>query len=304
MKYIKTYEFFSTGFGSPIRFTSIGSFITWSVNRYKVEEYTEDEFIEIISILENECKEFINEIKKSGAGPIFRGAKNIDDTYNRGLGIKGSRSDRRPLDTKKDVSETLDNCFEEKFGIKLRSNVVFTSKLPNIASDYGKPYLFFPIGDYKYFWNPGVKDLYGDIESEHWYYYNESDWHWKYGEGNSGDWCYNGVDYGNDIITAVKRVKEDNTDLSNKSFEYVQKLLDWEPACSLDDYMEESKQELQKNLEEIVYGYVDNNIDEIVDQEITFVCDKYYLVDPAFYVKYLEYLNDKNLDEYKKNNPD
>jgi hypothetical protein len=68
--------------------------------------------------------------------------------------------------------------------------------------------------------------------------------------------------------------------------------------------MEEAHKELQERLEDIVSGYVDNQIDKIVDQEITFVCDKYYLVDPAFYVKYLEYLNDKNLDEYKKNNPD
>jgi hypothetical protein len=68
--------------------------------------------------------------------------------------------------------------------------------------------------------------------------------------------------------------------------------------------MEESQKELEDNLENIVSGYVNNQMDKIVDQEITFVCDKYYLVDPAFYVKYLEYLNDKNLDEYKKNNPD
>ena len=231
-------------------------------------------------------------------------SKNVDDTYTKGLGVKGSRIDRLPVDTRKDVSDILDNCFVEKFGIKLRSSGVFTSKLPTVASDYGRPYLFFPIGDYQYFWNPDVKDLYGDIEGEPWYYYNESDWDWQYGESNNGDWCYNGVEYGNDSITAVKRVKEDNPELSNKSYEYVEKLLDWEPTCSLNDYMEESQKELQERLENIVYGYVNNQMDKIVDQEITFVCDKYYLVDPAFYHKYLEYLNDKNLDEYKKNNPD
>lgn len=306
MKYMKTYEFFSSGFGSntSIRFSSLGSFITWAEKRYKEEEYDDEEFEEIISILEDECKEFLDEVKESKVGPIFRGAKNIDDTYTKGLGVKGSRIDRAPLDTRKNVSEILDNCFEEKFGLKLRSSGVFASKLPTVASDYGRPYLFFPIGDYEYFWNTDVKDLYGDIEGTHWYYIDESDWQWQYGPGNNGDWCYDGLEYDNDIITAVKRVKEDNTDLSNKSFEYVQKLLDWEPAVSLEDYMEEAHKELQERLEDIVYGYVNNQMDKIVDQEITFVCDKYYLVDPAFYVKYLEYLNDKNLDEYKKNNPD
>lgn len=306
MKYMKTYEFFSSGFGSSSspRFSSLGSFITWADKRYREEEYDDEEFEEIISILENECKQFLDEVKEGKVGPIFRGAKNVDDTYTKGLGVKGSRIDRAPLDTRKNVSEILDNCFEEKFGLKLRSSGVFASKLPTVASDYGRPYLFFPIGDYEYFWNPDVKDLYGDIEGTHWYYIDESDWQWQYGPGNNGDWCYDGLEYDNDIITAVKRVKEDNTDLSNKSFEYVQKLLDWEPAVSLEDYMEEAHKELQERLEDIVYGYVNNQIDKIVDQEITFVCDKYYLVDPAFYVKYLEYLNDKNLDEYKKNNPD
>jgi hypothetical protein len=303
---MKTYEFFSSGFGSSSspRFSSLGSFITWADKRYREEEYDDEEFEEIISILENECKQFLDEVKEGKVGPIFRGAKNVDDTYTKGLGVKGSRIDRAPLDTRKNVSEILDNCFEEKFGLKLRSSGVFASKLPTVASDYGRPYLFFPIGDYEYFWNPDVKDLYGDIEGTHWYYIDESDWEWQYGPGNNGDWCYDGLEYDNDIITAVKRVKEDNTDLSNKSFEYVQKLLDWEPAVSLEDYMEEAHKELQERLEDIVYGYVNNQIDKIVDQEITFVCDKYYLVDPAFYVKYLEYLNDKNLDEYKKNNPD
>jgi hypothetical protein len=303
---MKTYEFFSSGFGSSSspRFSSLGSFITWADKRYREEEYDDEEFEEIISILENECKQFLDEVKEGKVGPIFRGAKNVDDTYTKGLGVKGSRIDRAPLDTRKNVSEILDNCFEEKFGLKLRSSGVFASKLPTVASDYGRPYLFFPIGDYEYFWNPDVKDLYGDIEGTHWYYIDESDWQWQYGPGNNGDWCYDGLEYDNDIITAVKRVKEDNTDLSNKSFEYVQKLLDWEPAVSLEDYMEEAHKELQERLEDIVYGYVNNQIDKIVDQEITFVCDKYYLVDPAFYVKYLEYLNDKNLDEYKKNNPD
>lgn len=306
MKYMKTYEFFSSGFGSSSspRFSSLGSFITWADKRYREEEYTDEEFKEIISILENECKQFLDEVKEGKVGPIFRGAKNVDDTYTKGIGVKGARIDRAPLDTRKDVSEILDNCFEEKFGLKLRSSGVFASKLPTVASDYGRPYLFFPIGDYEYFWNPDVKDLYGDIEGTHWYYIDESDWQWQYGPGNNGDWCYDGLEYDNDIITAVKRVKEDNTELSNKSFEYVQKLLDWEPAVSLEDYMEEAHKELQERLEDIVSGYVDNQIDKIVDQEITFVCDKYYLVDPAFYVKYLEYLNDKNLDEYKKNNPD
>ena len=81
MKYMKTYEFFSSGYGNTsIRFSSLGSFITWTSKRYKEEEYDDEEFEEIISILENECKKFLDEVKESKVGPIFRGAKNVDDT--------------------------------------------------------------------------------------------------------------------------------------------------------------------------------------------------------------------------------
>jgi hypothetical protein len=292
MKYMKTYEFFSSGIDSNYSklFTSLGNFITWSAKRYTDEEYTDEEFKEIIFILENECKQFLDEVKEGKVTPIFRGVKNVDDGNTKGLYIKSSRIDRAPLDTREDVSYILDNFFEEKFGVRLRSTGVFTSKFPTVASDYGRPYLFFPIGDYKYFWNTDIKDLYGDIEQKGYYYYDESDWMYNYGPGKLGDWCYNGLDYGNNIVTAIKKVKEDNTDLSNKSSEYVQKLLDWEPSCEIDDYMKEAEQELKRNLEEIVYGYVDNQIDKVDDQEITFICDKYYLVDPAFYHKYLKYL--------------
>lgn len=289
MKYMKTYESFSIGFGSQ-RFSSFESFRVFARKRFTDEQYTDEDFEEIIKVIEDECSEFINEVKS----PIFRGAKNVDETYTRGMGVRSSRTDRIPLDTKIEVSEILDDLFEERFNIRLRSNGVFTSKLPNVASDYGRPYLFFPIGDYKYFWNQRIKDLYGDMEGEPWYYNNEDDWQWQYGEGNDGDWCYDDVEYDNDIITAVKRVKEDNPELANKSFEYVQKILDWKPTLTFDEYMSDGKEELIKNLEGIVSGYEDSNIDAVIDNEITFVCDKYYLVDPAFYDMYLEYLDKKN----------
>ena len=297
MKYMKTYEFFSSGFSTP-KFSSLESFITWSNKRYIEQEYTDEEFEEIISILENECKEFLDEVKESKVGPIFRGVKNVDDTYTRGMGKKSSRVNRTPLDTNYSISEIINGYFEDKFNIPLRRVGTFTSKLPHIATDYGKPYLFFPIGDYKYFWNPRVKDLYSEMEGESWYYNNlgneydlEYQWKSSYGPGSmGGEWYYNGNGYSFDIMKAVKQVKDDNTKLSNKSFEYVAKLFKWEPDIDFDSYKENFKDELQIQIKNIVDGYQDYGLGEVKEQEITFVCDKYYLVDPAFYKKYLDYL--------------
>lgn len=308
MKYIKTYEFFSSGFSSTPKFSSLGSFITWSEKRYIEQEYTEDEFEEIITILENDCEEFLNEVRESKVGPIFRGVKNVDDTYTRGMGKKSSRVNRIPVDTDSNISEIIDNYFEDKFNIKVRSNGTFTSRLPHVASDYGKPYLFFPIGDYRYFWNPKIKDLYGDIEGQSWYYTEgelENRWSIAHDIGSmGGEWYYNDNGYSYDINKAIKQAKDDNPELYNKSSEYVKKVLEWKPEIELDSYIKNFKDELYIQLDNLVEGYKDYGLGEVNEQEITFICDKYYLVDPAFYIKYLEYLNDKNLDEYKKNNPD
>jgi hypothetical protein len=62
-----------------------------------------------------------------------------------------SLTDRIPKDTSTDISDIFNDYFFRKFGIKLRAVGVFTSKSVNVASDYGKPYIFFPKGKYKYY---------------------------------------------------------------------------------------------------------------------------------------------------------
>lgn len=296
MKYMKTYEFFSSGFSSPMRLSSLESFIVFSKKRYISKEYDDDDFKNIISILERDCKQFLNEIKKIGQ-PLFRGTRNFDE-FDTGIGDRLVSGDREPVDTNKDISNIIDSYFQEKFGIKLRSSGIFATKLPNVASDYGTPYLFFPVDGYEYYWSKDITDLYGIIEPEEWYYsatkdYDnlESRWDMSYGENTEGgEWYYNDYGYGHDIISAVKKVKDNNPELKSKSFEYVKNILTWEPDIDFDSYKENMDDILHDNVKKIVDEYQKGNLDKVTNQELTFICDKYYLVDPGFYQKFIEYL--------------
>ena len=120
------------------------------------------------------------------------------------------------------------------FGIKLRSEGVFATKDPKDAKVYSgydnirkrrQPYLFFPIGDYQYFYNPDVYDLYWEIRDQDWYY---------------------------------NYLTNDNIELDIEQ------------------------------IEDLVNGYEKGNFKDITYQEITFICDEYYLVDDVFLFKILE----------------
>lgn len=154
-----------------------------------------------------------------------------------GFWINSSINRSGPLDTDYEISELFDEYFVEKFGIPLRKKGIFTTKNPIVASSYsyweinsnkqGKAYMFFPVGDYKYFWNKNIVDLYTEIESKDWY-------------ENF---------YLNDIETA------------------------------------------KQNIKSIVSNYQSGDLQKIDKQEITFICDNYYLLDDVYYFRMKEYLN-------------
>ena len=55
------------------------------------------------------------------------------------------------------MSKEADKLFKEMFGWEVR-NGIFTSSTLNYM--YGEPYLFFPIGDFKFVWSPDIDDFY------------------------------------------------------------------------------------------------------------------------------------------------
>ncbi len=198
MKYIKVFENFD-----EIDFKDI--------RNLKPTEHTNDDFKNVIEILERDCKPFLDEVKSNNIEPIFRSVERIklDEI---GMIKKLCRTDRRPLSTAVSVSNQLDDLFLDKFGVKLRSNGVFTSKRKELL--YGNPYIFFPIGNYKYYWSTEVNDLYAKL-----------------------------------VFTS-------------------------------------------QPLEDLVDTYQDNDLKSAGYQEITFVCDEYYLIDYSYLNEYIKYMNE------------
>lgn len=143
--------------------------------------YTDENFEKIMEILKRDCSKFLNEMKETNS-IIFRGYSGKIDYYKKikGLIKKKRRTDRRPLDTPSLISDKIDNMFKDKFGIPLRSGGIFTTKNPSTAYSYSsrtskiethysknnpEVFMFFPIGDYDYYWNPNIEDLYDKIET-------------------------------------------------------------------------------------------------------------------------------------------
>ena len=67
---------------------------------------------------------------------------------------------RRPTDTNPKIHGALDGALEREFGHKYRSEGIFGSGAKKMASGYGTPYLFFPIGSFSYVWSPKIEDAY------------------------------------------------------------------------------------------------------------------------------------------------
>jgi len=141
-------------------------------------------FDSISQMLEEDCSKFINELKSKGGDLLFRGIMEIPYNNDMGIWVKTPIKNRSPLDTNTLISSAFDDYFKEKVNIPLRSQGVFTTKDPNVAKGYSgfsntddqfdrsrKSYIFFPIGDYRYFWNPEIIDLFNDISDEDWYSY-------------------------------------------------------------------------------------------------------------------------------------
>lgn len=129
----------------------------------------DDKFEKVITILERDCKPFLDEVKTNDIEPILRGARPLSDIDGLDIYKKEVRTDRNPLDTDSEVSKLFDDEFNNQFGVRPRSNGVFTTKNNSTTSAYGLRYLFFPIGEYKYYWNPDVDDFYTKFKNEGWY---------------------------------------------------------------------------------------------------------------------------------------
>lgn len=296
----------------------------------------DDNFDNIIKILERDCDQFLREIKNSKS-VVFRGFKKIgaphieEDNSILGLYKKERRRGRNALDLRPDLSDDLDDMFFKMFNFRLRSDGIFITKCPFTSAGYSdsptnfsttkKTYIFFPIGDYDYYWNPNINDLFSHVEDLDWYrYYNENEIEASY-NNLYGDPRYNFVDHwgGNFKLNGVEIPHNNVIDyiLNNyKDFgleepkngyvkigdNYINKEtrlenikgLNWIPDMTLEDFINSFKFDKDDKLNEIIKDYKSVYIEDVCVQEITFDCDHYYLLDEDYYFKLLEYLENKN----------
>ena len=302
--------------------------------------YSDEDWNKILQILEKDCGQFLDEIKEADS-IIFRGVKGNKTDVSKGIWKKASRSDRYTLDMRQDVSHEFDNLFAQKFDIPIRKMGVFATKQPLNAKSYTRyvdvqdgvvrkrqvNFLFFPIGEYRYFWNPKIMDLYSDVEMEHWYgdydyigdnyideQYMEDRWWEVYGEpgkkrdqwswvsgGGKGQYSYKGIETGMNQVPRILGEIRENPDKYSASpdieEEDLKKDLIWIPGMNIEDYekvmADEVKNDAISHMNQIVQGYREDGLKEIGEQEITFVCKEYYLVDDAFLHKIVEWIESK-----------
>jgi hypothetical protein len=70
------------------------------------------------------------------------------------------RKDRQPLHSSGPLHNKLNKWLQNETGIKFRSESVFVTKSEKLASQYGKPYVFVPKGEFSYCWSPYISDAY------------------------------------------------------------------------------------------------------------------------------------------------
>ena len=108
---------------------------------------------DIAKMIKKDCKLFL---KSTPRGRFFwRGSEKKVDNVEK---FK-PRKDRRPLSIKLSTHKALDDLFNEIFGWRARSQGVFATINNGDTRIYGTPYLFFPIGNFKFLYSLTIKDL-------------------------------------------------------------------------------------------------------------------------------------------------
>jgi hypothetical protein len=197
-----------------------------------------------------ECSVYLKEI--SGSVPLVRGTYSDESGFVDGeLVWRKPRKNRIPRDIDKVVHEELDELFHKNFGESVRSEGVFTTKVIFDCTEYGSPFFVFPIGGFKYFWNPDIDDLYTKMEFDALYKFHISD-----DESYLVDVYGGGVDFDSMSDVETNNWYNKHRHLAQDAF--------------------------YSDLEELVSGYQTDGLDHVKGQEVVIMCDEYYLIDIKF----------------------
>ena len=102
-------------------------------------------------------KELVREIKHFDVDHSFllSGRDNREDFF-----LKKVRQDRDPMDISQELQELIDDEFYKEFKIHPRSTSIFCTGRRSVATNYGNPYMVFPVNKYTYLWSKHISDLF------------------------------------------------------------------------------------------------------------------------------------------------
>ena len=113
--------------------------------------------------IQEKCGQFLEQSKGQ---PLYRGYGGVIASVFSGTREISIRKDRKPRDTNIYVHALLDAYFQKKFGVKVRSEGLFTTGDRQISTKYGQAYYVFPVGDFKFIWGTYKADPVAD--TLHW----------------------------------------------------------------------------------------------------------------------------------------
>lgn len=150
--------------------------ITFKTFLEQEQPKTLSEFAEYIEL---HCRDFLEKSHRKNF--LVRGLDNsgkreffveLDDKVHMPIFMKTTHAERRPRDSSLEKHKMVDSYFEKRFNFKARSNnVVFAFSYSDEAKDeiaeseYGAPWIIFPIGPIKYVWSEDVVDLWPHIDT-------------------------------------------------------------------------------------------------------------------------------------------
>jgi hypothetical protein len=248
----------------------------------RLQQYINEEesnIDKILSVLQKDCKPFLKELDSNF---VWRGThRNINAIKE----LKSRLENRRPSDTDAEVHYHINELFKKKFKWYARNGVFATGNY-QIARDYGKPFMFFPIGNFKYVWSPDIEDFFTEIDESDYTNYDggsdmydvESDWDEQYGEDQEGHWEYDGKEVDS------KDSMEIIDDLGIDPEEFDEYLLSWVPDMSLSDFTYDVEERWDNERDEFYKDLVDLYINKYLKNaiksrnEIMFNCKSYLLI--------------------------
>jgi hypothetical protein len=130
------------------------------------KDYTELEMNLLLELVQKECKPWLKEVGDFSIttipNPVFRGTEENVRIFRVKKGSR--RTDRIPKFTQREVFEIFDKAFADRFGWWVRSKGVFTGS-EHVAYGYGKTYIFFPMGKYRYVWSVKYQKVWHNLTS-------------------------------------------------------------------------------------------------------------------------------------------